>query len=393
MRLMLVDYGIPGGIDAVNRAILPYLPKFCDRVLYVAPAHWIENEKIAQGIPNVDVECLHWTSGPWAKVSGLLRRIPESSLTGLRREIISRRLRHLCRKHSIDGALFTWIFDTPPPTLRVPMACMIMDLNWQVFPKSFPKPTSHYDAIFTEWLRLCRVVFPISEFTKANVERSFTTIRPRSVVVPHGSNRVCLPQPESVSPNFYFPASVFAHKGHLDLLRASLALYRRGREFDLVFSGGRTDQLLAKEPATDPAVKECQDFLAQNREFEGRVLALGYVEQAQVEQRYANASAVVLPTHYEGFGLPLIEAFERGKPVIATRIPPFLEQIECYGMEGAVKLVDPGSPEQLEAAMEEALDGKMAGIDEANLEAKLGRWTWEDVAETYVKELFAGASK
>jgi glycosyltransferase involved in cell wall biosynthesis len=226
------------------------------------------------------------------------------------------------------------------------------------------------------------------------VERAFPTIKTRSVVVPHGSKRVCLPEPENVKPNFYFPASVFAHKGHLDLLRAALALYRRGREFDLVFSGGRTDQLLSKETAShSAAVKECQDFLAQNREFDGRVLALGYVDQTQVEQRYANASAVVLPTHYEGFGLPLIEAFERGKPVIATRIPPFLEQIECYGMEGAVKLVDPGSTDQLQAAMEEVLDGKMAGIDEANLEAKLDLWTWEDVAETYVKELFAGASK
>lgn len=393
MRLMLVDYGIPGGIDAVNRAILPHLPKFCEKVLYVAPAHWLANEAIAKGISKVDVECLHWSSGPWAKLSGALRRLPESMFKGIRREVISRRLKFLGRKHDIDGALFTWIFDTPPPDLEVPMACMIMDLNWQVFPVSFPRSTGHYDEIFSQWMKVCQVVFPISEFTKRNVENAFPAVRPRSVVVPHGSKRVSLPAPQDVEPNFYFPASVFAHKGHLDLLNAALKLLKRGREFKLVFSGGRTDQILDKEPASDASVKGCQEFLMQNPEFEGRLIALGYVDQAQVEQRYANATSVVLPTHYEGFGLPLIEAFERGKPVIATRIPPFLEQIKCYGMEGVVKLVDPGSVNQLEVAMEDALDGKMAKIDETDLQMRLARWTWEDVAEAYVTELSAETSK
>ena len=51
----------------------------------------------------------------------------------------------------------------------------------------------------------------------------------------------------------------------------------------------------------------------------------GEIDQETIEQLYAAAAVVVFPSHYEGFGLPLMHALAHRKPVIARRLPPFEE--------------------------------------------------------------------
>lgn len=56
-------------------------------------------------------------------------------------------------------------------------------------------------------------------------------------------------------------------------------------------------------------------------ELEGRGLVhyLGYVSEEQLKQLYREAFALVFPSHYEGFGLPIVEAMSQGCPVITRR--------------------------------------------------------------------------
>jgi glycosyltransferase involved in cell wall biosynthesis len=51
------------------------------------------------------------------------------------------------------------------------------------------------------------------------------------------------------------------------------------------------------------------------------VLELGAVSDAELLWLYRHASALVSPSHYEGFGLPIVEALAQGAFVIATDIP------------------------------------------------------------------------
>jgi len=67
-----------------------------------------------------------------------------------------------------------------------------------------------------------------------------------------------------------------------------------------------------------------------------RVKVLGRVRPAELEWLYRNARLLLLPTRYEGFGLPLLEAGARGLPVVAADIPPLRE----IG-EGAARFCDP----------------------------------------------------
>ena len=55
------------------------------------------------------------------------------------------------------------------------------------------------------------------------------------------------------------------------------------------------------------------------------VRLLGPCPQDELEALYALADCLLLPTRYEGFGLPVLEAMIRGVPVVCSDIPPLRE--------------------------------------------------------------------
>src|SRR6185369_2008713 len=63
---------------------------------------------------------------------------------------------------------------------------------------------------------------------------------------------------------------------------------------------------------------------------------LGAVSEQQLRTLYAGASALVYPSLYEGFGLPLLEAMASGTPVIASRAASIPEVVGNAGV-----LLDP----------------------------------------------------
>ena len=67
-----------------------------------------------------------------------------------------------------------------------------------------------------------------------------------------------------------------------------------------------------------------------------KVTALGRVGEDELDWLYRHAELVLFPTLYEGFGLPMVEAFARGTPVIASDIPTLRET-----GEGIARFVPP----------------------------------------------------
>jgi glycosyltransferase involved in cell wall biosynthesis len=78
----------------------------------------------------------------------------------------------------------------------------------------------------------------------------------------------------------------------------------------------------------------------------GRVEHLGYVEPDRRRDLYATASMLVLPSHLEGFGLPVLEAMTVGVPVIVSRRGALPE----VGGDAAVA-IEPDDVDGLAAAM------------------------------------------
>src|SRR5262249_57830059 len=100
--------------------------------------------------------------------------------------------------------------------------------------------------------------------------------------------------------------------------------------------------------------------------LESRVRFSGKVGAAELDQAYRTASVVVLPSLFEGFGLPAIEALAAGTPVVASHAGALPEVIADAG---AGSLVPPRDPPALAKAVAETLER----WDAAHAEARAAR--------------------
>lgn len=129
----------------------------------------------------------------------------------------------------------------------------------------------------------------------------------------------------------FYPAATWAHKNHECILEALSTLRReQGLSPHVYFTG------------TVTSLKARIDILSRKLGVEEQIHFLGFVEPRELQAIYRLATALVFPSRFEGFGLPILEAFHAGLPVIcsnATTLP------EVAG-SGALYF-DPDTPKQL----------------------------------------------
>jgi glycosyltransferase involved in cell wall biosynthesis len=88
--------------------------------------------------------------------------------------------------------------------------------------------------------------------------------------------------------------------------------------------------------------------LVKNMGLSDRVKFTGKVSMEELIKHYCNARIVVIPSLFEGFGLPAVEAMACGTPVVATEVGALPEVI---GKDGAGILVPPKDPSAMERAI------------------------------------------
>ncbi|NJN99203.1 MAG: glycosyltransferase family 4 protein [Anaerolineales bacterium] len=132
--------------------------------------------------------------------------------------------------------------------------------------------------------------------------------------------------------------------------------------------------------------------LVESLNLTERVRFTDYVPQSELPLWYNAASLFVYPSHFEGFGLPVLEAMACGTPVITSTVSSLPE---VTGNTGAARLVNPADADALAAAMREVMadtDLRAAMSQQALIRANYFSWdkTAHETVEVYKKAIKPG---
>lgn len=165
-----------------------------------------------------------------------------------------------------------------------------------------------------------------------------------------------------------YPAQTWPHKNHAGLIDALARLRaRHGLELQVVCTGRQNEAW----PAIERHLRDAR--------LEGQVRFLGYVSPGQLRALYRLALFLVFPSLFEGCGLPVMEAFAEGLPVVCSNVAPL---VEVAG--DAALTFDASSPESIVEALRRALTDPalLAELRRRGLE-RARTVSWERTARTY----------
>ena len=192
-----------------------------------------------------------------------------------------------------------------PPALPCPAVVTIHDLSFE----RRPDVMGTWDRLVFRSLvprsaRRARRVLTVSERTARDVCELYRIPHERIVVTPNGAPRAFARDGRAAGSGGYalFVGAVQRRKDPLAALAAA-----RDAGLPLVVAGPERDRALA----------------AALRRAGADVR--GYVDENELARLYRGAACLVLPSRYEGFGLPVLEAMASGTPVVAAEEPALRE--------------------------------------------------------------------
>lgn len=241
----------------------------------------------------------------------------------------------------------------------------ILDLQPEYFPGNFPPNYLKERRQAAEYAvkRSARLI-AISEFTKKTLVETYTADPKKVEVIYLAPHRMSERAGTLVLPEdfIFYPAALWPHKNHCVLVKALGVLKDRFPSLHLVCTG----MVKRKD------VKAAVDALTEEEGLIERVHFLGYVAEDDMHTVYKKAKALVFPSSFEGFGIPLVEAFQFGVPVIAANNTSITEVVD-----GAGALVPTGDVAALAEAIEKVIGDKHFRarlIEKGHERAKLFFW-------------------
>lgn len=172
-----------------------------------------------------------------------------------------------------------------------------------------------------------------------------------------------------------FVGTIAPNKNVLGLVRAFDAIRERWKETILVLCGRQNNRRY---------LSEIREFIQSREGLAERILWVADAGREMVRRLYNESRVFIMPSRYEGFGLPVLEAQACGCPVVCSSIGPFVE----IGGESVI-YCDHESIESIAAALESLLQSEPLGRElAARGLANNGRFSWEKTARKYA-DLYA----
>jgi len=265
-----------------------------------------------------------------------------------------------------------------PLNINIPKLAVIHDINFRHFPKDFPFwSKKYYNYFFPRFAKQADSIVTVSEFSKKDIIDAYQIKSEKIKVTYNGCNTIYKPALESTkqsirkrltggSDYFIYIGALNPRKNILNLLKAfDLFKENYNNDFKLVIVG---EKMFGTKPI---------ESTYNNLKYKDNIVFTGRLNPEDLINVLGSAYALTFPSNFEGFGIPILEAFHCEVPVITSNVT---SMPEVAG--DAALLVDPFSVESITEAML-----KLAGNEELKKELILRGnkqkelFSWDKTAE------------
>lgn len=235
----------------------------------------------------------------------------------------------------------------------VPAVSVIYDLQYAYYPQFFsPDEEAGRERTFLTAARCCERLVCISEFARRTVleqgnvpDGRTTTVHislPRRLTRTDAAAVAAIRERLGLEGDDYllYPANFWPHKNHRMLLTA----------FGML-AAGRPEPLRLVLTGADTGLRQELGQAVAALGLEGRAVFAGYVSDVDLSALLTGARALVFPSLFEGFGMPLVEAMAVGTPIVCSDVTSLPE----VGGDAALYF-DPRRPDDIVAALTRLLD-------------------------------------
>jgi len=207
----------------------------------------------------------------------------------------------------------------------IPQVDVIHDINFVHNPQQLPKLTSwYYNKYFVKFARKATLIGTVSEFSKKDICSTYNIKEDKVTVCYNGSNEKYKPIPEtekqeirnkySNGKKFFVFVGALSPRKNVDGLLQSFEIFKDRYDFDinLVIVGGS----LHKTEAIEKVHSEMK--------HKDNVIFTGRLENDELCKVMAASECLTYIPHFEGFGIPLLEAMYAETAIIsgnATSLP------------------------------------------------------------------------
>jgi len=265
----------------------------------------------------------------------------------------------------------------PPAETGIPVLPLVHDISHERFPEAHPAERTHWLRKRLAHLDRYPLVNTVSSFSADEIARFYGYPRHRIRVTHPGVNPIfrgpapattnaMLDRLELRAGHFFLSVGTMEPRKNHATLFAAYALLGAGirRRFPLVHVG---------QPGWGKGEPQHLAALVA----EGGVRMLGYADEATLRGLYASARALLFPTLYEGFGIPVAEAMASGLPAIVSDIDVMHEVTG-----GMADFVAPLDADGWAAAIMRAAESSADGISGRKAAAQRAseRFDWAETA-------------
>ncbi|WP_170227083.1 glycosyltransferase family 4 protein [Luteibaculum oceani] len=275
-----------------------------------------------------------------------------------------------------------------PPRDTTPLVNVIHDLNFEHFPDSLPKAERfYYQHFFPKYASWSDHIITVSDFSKQDIVKRYRISESKISTIYNGIRKVfnASEKPALFTEKYTKGKPFFLHVGtlhprkNIEGIVSAFNLYRKLKEVPdtkLVLAGRKKWW------------SESMENAVKNSPFSKDIIFTDRLETEELVSAYQSAIGTLVLSHFEGFGLPIVEAMSCGCPVIAANNSALSE----IGEEAAI-MVDQNNAEEVAHQMHQlSMDSKFRSrVVKRGLE-KCQQFSW-DLASKFTWEIIKNTAK